>query len=94
MNEKQCFERYEYLISLTNTNTHAEFEDLSDNLISLVESKNKQITELEAKLAAAVETFKKISKIRRRDGNDNEYEGSEVWISRSFLNDLEAEDGK
>lgn len=46
MNEKECFLRYEYLISLTNTNLHHEFEDLSDNLVSLIEKKNRQINEL------------------------------------------------
>jgi hypothetical protein len=32
-----------------------------------------------------VEALEKISKIRRKDGNDNEYEGQEVWVAQKAL---------
>jgi uncharacterized protein YukE len=32
-----------------------------------------------------VEALEKISKIRRKDGNDNEYEGQEFWVAQEAL---------
>jgi hypothetical protein len=40
---------------------------------------------LEEKLKIAIEALEKIEQVKRRDGNDNEYEGQEVFIAHTAL---------
>jgi hypothetical protein len=67
MSEEECFSRYEHLISLTNSNLHHEFEDLSDNLITLVENKNREILALKARLNSAIEVIEFYGNINLMD---------------------------
>lgn len=46
---------------------------------------NKERAEFERKLAVALEALEKCKKIRRKDGNDNEYEGAESIIANEAL---------
>jgi len=47
------------------------------------------VNELQAENKKLREALEKITTIRRKDGNDNDYEGSEVYIAREALKEVD-----
>ena len=67
------------------TRTSQNNAELQGQLKSCIVVYEEQKDRLIKKLEVAVEALTDITSITRRDGNDNEYEGAEAYISKKAL---------